>query len=111
ACGVWLIDAALAVVGHWGGTSLAGDHDVSSIGLVLVPLLANMAWKLSLRRATVQIGVTVLITWFVVVHVLLRFTNLSYSSLELTYENVALDFLGSPKAYIILLTTAFLAAR
>ena len=95
------------------GSSLAVRAATSRrSGLVLsVPLLANMAWKLSLRRAAFQIGVSVLITWAIVVFVFLRFTNLSYSNLELTYENVALDFLGSPKAYIILLTTAFLAAR
>jgi len=43
--------------------------------------------------------------------VFLRWTNLSLSSLELTYENVALDFLASPKAYILLLTGAYLASR
>lgn len=117
---LWIIDAMLRFIGEQIGWSLAAHHDswksltrddVASIGLVLVPLLANMAWKLSLRRAAFQIGVSVVATWIVVAFVLLPFTNLSYSSLELTYENVALDFLASPKAYIILLTTAFLAAR
>lgn len=108
---LWAIDAVLRLFDNRAGTSLAASHDFASIGLVLVPLLANMAWKLSLRRAVFQIGVSVAITWFVVAEILLPFTNLSYSSLELTYENVALDFLASPKAYIILLTTAFLAAR
>ena len=88
-----------------------GHYQFSSIGLVLVPLLANMAWKLTLPRAVYQISITVVITWAFVALVLLRYTNLSYASLEISYEDVALDFLGSPKAYIILLTSAFVAAR
>lgn len=108
---LWIIEAVLNLVDQRMGSSLAASRDVASIGLVLVPLLANMAWKLSLRRALFQIGISVGVTWIIVAAVLLPLTNLSYSSLELTYENVALDFLASPKAYIILLTTAFLAAR
>jgi len=110
ACELWLLDDALSVIEHYTSLPVA-HHELSSIGLVLVPLLANMAWKLTLPRAVWQVGVTVAITWAIVTLVLLPFTNLSYASLELTYENVALDFLGSPKAYIILLTSAFIAAR
>lgn len=108
---LWVIEAVLGFFDQQTGSSLAASRDFASIGLVLVPLLANMAWKLSLRRAVFQIGASVAITWFIVAEILLPLTNLSYSNLELTYENVALDFLASPKAYIILLTTAFLAAR
>lgn len=110
-CEIWLLDEAFAWIDRWTGTSLVTGHEFSSIGLVLVPLLANMAWKLDLPRATFQIGVSVGLTWLLVAKVLLQYTNLSYASLELTYEDVALDFLGSPKAYMVLLTTAFLAAR
>lgn len=110
-CEIWFLDEAIAAIDHWTGASLPTGHEFSSIGLVLVPLLANMAWKLTLPRATFQIGVSVGLTWLLVAKILLQYTNLSYASLELTYENVALDFLGSPKAYMVLLTTAFFAAR
>ncbi|MBA3817912.1 MAG: poly-gamma-glutamate biosynthesis protein PgsC/CapC [Deltaproteobacteria bacterium] len=110
ACELWLLVDLMAGLERLTGYSL-GNFQLSSIGLVLVPLLANMAWKLSLPRAVWQVGITVVVTWAIVALVLLRYTNLSYSSLELTYENVALDFLGSPKAYIILLSSAFIAAR
>jgi len=110
ACELWLIPDLLVIVDGAVHTHLARAHDVSSIGLVLVPLLANMFWKLPLRRGLFQVAVTVAITWAIVALVLLPYTNLSFSSFELTYEDVALDFLGSPKAYIILLTTAFVAA-
>jgi hypothetical protein len=43
--------------------------------------------------------------------VLLPYTNLSLSSFELLYEDTAVDFLGNAKSYMLLLTTAALAAR
>ncbi|WP_164009925.1 poly-gamma-glutamate biosynthesis protein PgsC/CapC [Pyxidicoccus trucidator] len=93
------------------GTSFALDRSLHSIGLVLVPLTANAFWKLKLRRGLWQVGVPVVLTYALLRFVLLPATNLSFSSLELMYEDVAQDFLASPKAYIILLTTALLAAR
>jgi len=102
-------------VGRWldarWGTSFALDRSLHSIGLVLVPLTANAFWKLKLRRGLWQVGVPVVLTYALLRFVLLPATNLSFSSLELMYEDVAQDFLASPKAYIILLTTALLAAR
>ncbi len=93
------------------GTTFTLDRSLHSIGLVLVPLTANAFWKLGLRRGAVQVGVPVFATWAVLTFVLLPWTNLSFTSLELTYEDMAQRFLASPKAYIILLTTAILAAR
>jgi hypothetical protein len=102
-------------VGRWldarWGTSFALDRSLHSIGLVLVPLTANAFWKLKLRRGLWQVGIPVVLTYALLRFVLLPATNLSFSSLELMYEDVAQDFLASPKAYIILLTTALLAAR
>lgn len=102
-------------VGHWLdarlGTSFTLDRTLYSIGLVLVPLTANAFWKLELRRGLVQTAVPVAVTYALLRFVLLPATNLSFSTLELTYEDVAQNFLASPKTYIILLTTAFLAAR
>ena len=109
-CELWFVAAALQSVDAVLGTRLAAFDDFSSIGLVLVPLLANMFWKLTLPRGVFQIGVAVAITYVILAFVLLPHTNLSFASFESTYEDVALDFLGSPKAYIILLTTAFAAA-
>ncbi|RYZ41144.1 MAG: hypothetical protein EOO71_13155 [Myxococcaceae bacterium] len=105
----------LPVLGRWmddrWGTSFIVDRSLHSIGLVLVPLTANALWKLKVRRGLWQVGVPVALTYALLRFVLLPATNLSFSSLELMYEDVAQDFLSSPKAYIILLTTAFLAAR
>ena len=107
---VWLLPAGLRWVDDHLGTTYHLSRSVASIGLVLVPLTANMFWKLDVRRGLVQVLVPTAIT-FGVVSLLLAHTNLSFSSLELTYEDVALDFLASPKAYILLCTGAYLASR
>jgi len=108
---IWLLPAILGAIDARFGTSYRLEGSFSSIGLVLVPLTANMFWKLDVRRGLIQVGVPTLVTYLILRHVLIPFTNLSYSSLSLTYENVALDFLASPKAYIILLTGTYVAAR
>jgi hypothetical protein len=108
---LWLLPGALAVADGVLGLQLANQHEFFSIGLVLVPLTANMFWKLGLGRGMVQTAIPVALTYLALQVVFLPFTNLSFSTLELTYEDVALDFLGSAKAYMILLSAAVLAAR
>ncbi len=108
---LWLLPLVLTAIDERFGTNIYAQQDFFSIGLVLVPLTANMFWKLDLPRGVIQIGIPVAITYALLRFVLLPHTNLSFSLLELTYENVALDFLGSAKAYMILLAGAFVAAR
>src|SRR5262249_35688871 len=108
---IWLLPGLLADIDARFGTSFHLEQSFSSIGLVLVPLAANQFWKLDLRRGLTQLAVPTGIVYLVLTRLLLRHTNLTFSSIELTYENVALDFLASPKAYIILLTGTYLAAR
>jgi hypothetical protein len=108
---LWVLPEILRWVDGELGTNYRLTRDLSSIGLVLVPLTANMFWKLDLRSGLVQIAVPTLMVYVVLEYVLLPHTNLSFSALELTYENVALDFLSSPKAYIVLLIGALLGAR
>lgn len=110
-CEAWLLPRTAGWLDLKLGTSFALDRTLHSIGLVLVPLTANAFWKLGLKRGSFQVFVPVALTWAVLHFVLLPYTNLSFSSLELTYEDVAQNFLASPKAYILLLTTAVLAAR
>lgn len=81
-----------------------------SIGLVVVPLAANACWKTGLARGLVQNGVPTLIVYLFLRFVLIRWTNLSLAGFELATEDVAASFLSSPKAYILLLTGAVIAA-
>src|SRR5262249_2734151 len=107
----WLLPGILGLVDARFGPTLRLEASFSSLGLVLVPLTANMFWKLDTRRGIVQVAVPTLITYALLRLVFLPLTNLTFSSIELTYENVALDFLASPKAYIVLLTGTYVAAR
>ncbi len=81
-----------------------------SIGLVVVPLAANACWKTGLGRGLVQTGVPTVIAFLLLRFVLIPYTNLSLAGFELATEDVAASFLASPKAYIILITGAILAA-
>lgn len=81
-----------------------------SIGLVVVPLAANACWKTGLGRGIIQNGVPTLIVYVLLRFVLIPHTNLSLAGFELATEDVAASFLASPKAYILLITGAILAA-
>jgi hypothetical protein len=81
-----------------------------SIGLVVVPLAANACWKTGLGRGIVQNGVPTLIVYALLRYVFIPYTNLSLAGFELATEDVAASFLASPKAYILLITGAILAA-
>jgi len=81
-----------------------------SIGLVLMPLLANSFWKTGLSRGIFEKGIVILITYLIIAKLLVPYTNLNLSSFRLTYENLAMDFTAAPKVYIILLVGAVIAA-
>ena len=81
-----------------------------SIGLVVVPLAANACWKTGLARGAIQNGVPTLVVYLLLRFVLVPYTNLSMAGFELATEDIAASFLASPKAYILLITGAVLAA-
>jgi hypothetical protein len=103
--GFELILDPLSDVPSWRGARFFG------IGLVLVPLLANVFWKPGLARGAFQVTLGTGITWTFLQGVLIPYTNFQFSGFELMFEKVAVDFLAAPKAYIVLVVTAFVAAR
>lgn len=114
---ILLVSVLVRVVLEWGGfwrlqeaLGLDLNWDLYSMGLVLVPLLANALWRSGILLGLPRVGVPVLLTWAVLRFVLLRYTNLSLSNFELTYEDLAVDFVDSPRAYILLLTGAWMAS-
>ncbi|MBS3733087.1 MAG: poly-gamma-glutamate biosynthesis protein PgsC/CapC, partial [Desulfobacterales bacterium] len=72
---------------------------------------ANQFWKPGLIRGLVPLGVTIAATFLLVRYVLMVFTNFSLGNIGYMYEDLAASMLASPKAYIILLATAFAASR
>lgn len=93
-----------------GYPSLTLTEDFSSIGLVLVPLTANMFWRLNLARGLLHFGTLVGLTYVILRWVLLPYTNLSDASLVLLYEDSAIDFMSNAKSYIVLLVSAYIAS-
>ncbi|MFK7928778.1 MAG: poly-gamma-glutamate biosynthesis protein PgsC/CapC [Myxococcota bacterium] len=86
----------------------AGDG-FFSVGLVLVPLLANTFWKPGLLRGLGQIGGTTLVTVGMLTLVVMPLLGLEFSSFFLSFEDIARAFLAVPKVYILLLSTAVVA--
>lgn len=107
----WFAPWAIGEIDELFKTQFETQQEFYSVGLVLVPLTANMLWKPALHRGLAQLAIQVGITFALVSFVLLPYTNLSLSSVELTYENAAINFVGHAKAHIILLTAALLAAQ
>jgi gamma-polyglutamate biosynthesis protein CapC len=107
----WFAPWAIATLDAQFGTVLETRQEFYSVGLVLVPLTANMLWKPAIHRGLLQLGVQVVVTYLIVAYLLLPHTNLTLSSVELTYEDTAINFIGHAKAHIILLSAALLAAQ
>jgi|FLOH01.1.fsa_nt_gi gamma-polyglutamate biosynthesis protein CapC len=86
-------------------------NNMHSFGLIVVALLANQLWKPGFRKGAFQVFITVLTTYLLVRYVLIDFTNFNMGNIVYMYEDISSSMLASPKAYIILLTTAIVASR
>jgi hypothetical protein len=89
----------------------AEAHETAhSIGLVLVPLITHALDKNGPLRGSAQVVFLTAITG-VLVAGLMATTNLTLADLSLTFDDVAYAIDQHPKAYLVLLCGAFLAAR
>ena len=107
----WLLPG----IGAWVNTELGLLFDyrnsLHSFGLIIIALIANQFWKTGLVRGLVPMAVTVGVTFLIVRYGLMTVTNFTVSTLGYMYEDIASSILASPKAYIVLLTVAFVASR
>ncbi len=87
------------------------QNHLKSIGLIVVALIANQFWKPGFFRGIVPVFATVGLTYLLVRYLLMPYTNYTLSGVTYLYEDIAASVLASPKAYIILLTTAFIASH
>ena len=106
----WLLPAIGPHIEQLLGGEFDHRNHLHSYGLIIVALIANCFWKPGLRRGVIPFAVTLGTTYLVVRFVLIEFTNFNVGSLQYMYEDVASSLLASPKSYIILITTAFLAS-
>ena len=86
-------------------------NNLHSFGLIIVALIANQMWNGGLRQGCSAMLLYVGITYVLVRFVLMEYTNFNISTLSYMYEDLASSILASPKAYIILLVSAFIASR
>jgi hypothetical protein len=113
ACSIVVRLAAEGLLLPWLSARFSFRHasELYSIGLVLVPLVANALWNVGFVRGVFCTSVLTALTYFTVDLLVLPYTNLALAKFELTYESVALDFLGAPKPYLLLLGGTIIAAR
>ncbi len=93
------------------GVAFDYHNNLYSFGLVIIALTANQMWNAGMVRG---IGIFVLyvgLTFAIVRWVVIPYTNFDIAGLGFLYEGLATDILASPKAYLILLSTAFIASR
>ncbi|MDH3379538.1 MAG: poly-gamma-glutamate biosynthesis protein PgsC/CapC, partial [Gammaproteobacteria bacterium] len=93
------------------GWNIDYRSNLHSFGLIIIALIANQLWKTGFARGVMPLLVTIAVTYVIVRYGLMEFTNFSVGNLRFLYEDLAASVLASPKAYIIVLTTAFLASR
>ncbi len=82
-----------------------------SFGLIIIALCANQFWNGGLKQGGTAMFLYLLFTYLIIVHILIPLTNFNISTLNYMYEDVASSVLASPKAYIILVSAAFIASR
>jgi hypothetical protein len=82
------------------------DTDLHSIGLVLVPLVANALRRSGPVNAIPWLLAPLAVTWVTVKYLLIPYGGLSLASFALSNDNPARDFNSSPQAYVLLLCGA-----
>ncbi len=93
------------------GIQIDYRNHLHSFGLIIIALIANQFWKTGVMRGLIPLLVTIGVTYIIIRYGLMELTNFTISKLNSMYEDLAASILASPKAYIILLVTAFLASR
>ncbi|HEW97642.1 MAG: hypothetical protein DRR16_12630 [Candidatus Parabeggiatoa sp. nov. 3] len=86
-------------------------NQLHSFGLIIIALIANQFWKTGLVRGLIPLFTALGLTYVIVRFGLMELTNFSISNLGYVYEDLAVSILSAPKAYIIVIVTAFVASR
>jgi len=105
----WLLPQVGRFVSEELGWNFDYRNELQSFGLIVVALIANYFWKPGLTRGLLPIATCIAITWAAVL-LLGEVTNLRLGNFHLIYEDVSTSLLASPKSYVILITTAFIAS-
>ncbi|EDN69159.1 membrane protein [Beggiatoa sp. PS] len=107
----WLLPLIGEFFIHRYGLAFDYQNQLHSFGLIIVALIANQFWKSGLVRGFIPLLTSLAITYLIVRFGLMELTNFTISNLSYMYDDLAVSMLSAPKAYIILITTAFIASR
>lgn len=107
----WILPIVGEIINNEFGIQFDYRNNLHSFGLIIVALVANQFWKSGVIYGIFPQLITIGVTCLLIRFGLMEFTNFSLNSLSYMYEDTATSMLASPKAYIILITTAFLASR
>ena len=111
ACGDgWLIPFIARWLNDQLHISLDYRNDLHSYGLIVVSLIANYFWKPGLWRGGLTLAVNLFLTYVIVRYGFIQWTNFNLGNLHYLYEDVSTSLLASPKAYIFVVTTAYIAS-
>lgn len=104
----------LPLVGQWlnetYGFQVDYRNDLHSFGLIVVSLMANYFWKPRLVSGLFTGSITLLTTFVFVRFIFLEWTNFSLGGLHYMYEDISTSLLASPKSYVTVIITAWLAS-
>jgi hypothetical protein len=107
----WILPIAAHRLSELYGWEIDWQNNLHSFGLIVIALLANQLWKPGYIRGMAQSLVMIGLTFLIVRYGLMEFTNFRIGAVAYLYEDFASSILASPKAYIILITTCFIASR
>jgi len=107
----WILPEVGRILNSELGIAFDYTNNLRSFGLIITALIANYFWKPGLKKGLFSILATTGITLLLVRYVLIEFTNFNIGRLEYMFEDLGAFFLASPKAYIIIVITSFIASR
>jgi gamma-polyglutamate biosynthesis protein CapC len=106
-----LFPEATNILSHYFNIDFVYKGGLYSIGLVIVALIANHFWNSGLKRGFPHLLIILICTYLIIVYILIPHTNFRLNNIVYLYEDIATSIAASPKAYIILTVTAFIASR
>jgi hypothetical protein len=106
----WLLPLGAQTIEQTWAVSIDYQNDLHSYGLLIVALVANYFWKPGLCRGMLPLACVMIITFVLVRYGLAEIFNLNMGRLNYLYDDIASSLLASPKAYIIIVTSAWLAS-
>lgn len=107
----WILPLAARHLNEIVGLNVNWQDNLHSFGLIVIALMANQFWKPGYLRGMAQLLVMIAITYAIVRFGLMELTNFRIGAVVYLYEGFASSILASPKAYIILIVTCFIASR